>query len=222
MTSLSKSLPDIFQIVVARYKEDVSWTEPLSNVVIYDKSGNSSPTTSHPTIHLPNIGREGHTFYTHIVNNYESLPSYICFVQGHPFDHFPIFLDVLNVIRRTKGKCLQNRSFVPLSNRLIRCTLDGCRYHPGLPLHRVYNTLFGHDKVNPPPHIDFGPGGQFIVSRQRILARPKAFYQQIVQMLEHSANPIEGYVMERFHCLVFANNNTLHGQTSHEQNENKL
>lgn len=223
--NLSTLFPDTFQIVVARYKEDVSWTKPFSNVVIYDKSGDSFPTTSHPTIYLPNIGREGHTFYKHIVDNYDSLPPYICFLQGHPFDHFPRLLAVLYFIRCTRGKCLENRSFVPLSKCLISCTLNGCKYHPRLPLKQVYNTLFANEKNRyPPASILFGPGGQFIVSRQRILARPKPFYQQIVKMLEHSVNPIEGYVIERFHYLIFttkSQNQRHEGNSSDHQTHRK-
>jgi hypothetical protein len=50
----------------------------------------------------------------------------------------------------------------------------------------------------------FGAGGQFIVSKTQILKRPKDFYLQIVKMLENDINPIEGYVIERFHSLIFS------------------
>jgi hypothetical protein len=42
-----------------------------------------------------------------------------------------------------------------------------------------------------------------MVSREKILQRPKAFYQRIVDMLAESKNPIEGFVIERFHQLIF-------------------
>lgn len=75
-------------IVVARYKEDISWITELKNIntkYIYNKSG------SNEYIPLPNIGREAHTFLYHIVNNYDELmntPNNITFFsQGKISDH---------------------------------------------------------------------------------------------------------------------------------------
>jgi hypothetical protein len=49
----------------------------------------------------------------------------------------------------------------------------------------------------------FGAGAQFIVSKQNILKRDKNFYSKIVELLEYSVNPIEGFVIERFHEIIF-------------------
>ena len=49
----------------------------------------------------------------------------------------------------------------------------------------------------------FGAGAQFIVSKKRILHKSKAFYSKIVKMLDTNINPIEGFVIERFHELIF-------------------
>jgi len=49
----------------------------------------------------------------------------------------------------------------------------------------------------------FGVGAQFIVSKKKILQRPKEFYLKIVEILENDINPIEGFVIERFHNLIF-------------------
>jgi len=49
----------------------------------------------------------------------------------------------------------------------------------------------------------FGAGAQFIVSKNQILKRPKEFYLKIIKLLEYSKNPIEGYVIERFHQFIF-------------------
>ena len=49
----------------------------------------------------------------------------------------------------------------------------------------------------------FGAGAQFIVSKKCILKRSKAFYSKIVEILQNNINPIEGYVIERFHKIIF-------------------
>jgi hypothetical protein len=46
-------------------------------------------------------------------------------------------------------------------------------------------------------------GAQFIVSRKIILQKPKEFYLNIIKILELNIDPIEGYVIERFHKLIF-------------------
>jgi len=49
----------------------------------------------------------------------------------------------------------------------------------------------------------FGAGAQFIVSKKCILNKPKVFYSKIVEMLQNDINPIEGFVIERFHKIIF-------------------
>ena len=65
----------------------------------------------------------------------------------------------------------------------------------------MYEILFNEKKED--MSFKFGSGAQFIVSKTKILQRPKEFYLKIVKMLENSINPIEGYVIERFHNLIF-------------------
>ena len=88
-----------------------------------------------------------------------------------------------------------------LSEYIINCNLSGCDYHSNLPLINIYEKLFNMEKTNMP--FQFGAGAQFIVSKKKILQRPKEFYLKIVEMLEYDINPIEGFVIERFHNLIF-------------------
>jgi hypothetical protein len=39
--------------------------------------------------------------------------------------------------------------------------------------------------------------------KKKILQRPKEFYLKVVEMLDKDINPIEGFVIERFHKLIF-------------------
>jgi hypothetical protein len=74
-------------IVVSRYNEDVNWTKQFNNVIIYNKGEKLSDDFNQ--ILLNNVGREGHTYYKHIYDNYDNLDDYIIFLQGNPFDHSP-------------------------------------------------------------------------------------------------------------------------------------
>ena len=92
--------PYQYQIVVAHYQENLQWLEPyLSLIRVYHNGGLSHiPRVSQSVLpdycisSLSNVGREGHTYLTHIIESWDFLAEKILFIQGHPFDHdfFPI------------------------------------------------------------------------------------------------------------------------------------
>lgn len=185
-------------IVVARYNETLEWTKNFSNVIVYNKGNPLSDDFNH--IVLNNVGREGHTYYKHIYDNYDNLTDYIIFLQGNPFDHSPNIISNLNKYVNNKEL---NIDFEFLSERVLKCNLKGCPHHriDKLPLIETYEKLFGERNEN--MNFIFGAGAQFIVSKKKILQRPKEFYLNIVEMLDKNINPIEGFVIERFHKLIF-------------------
>lgn len=187
-----------FSIVVARYQENTNWSKSFPNVTIYNKG--TPMHNEQNVVPLPNVGREGHTYYKYICDHYDDLPDYVAFLQGNPFDHSPNILDDLE---KGFGKGKIDTPFKFLSDRVLNCNLNGCKYHSGLPLKEVYQKLFGQNKED--LAFDFGAGAQFIVSKTNILRHPRSFYSSIVDMLSHHVNPIEGFVIERFHKLIFVN-----------------
>lgn len=183
-------------IVVARYTEDVEWTKQFSNVIIYNK-GNKLNDRFH-NILLNNVGREGHTYYKHIYDNYDKLTDYTIFLQGNPFDHSP---NIISNLHKYMNDTELSIDFEFLSERIYNCNLSGCLIHEGLPLIETYEKLFNERKSELP--FTFGAGAQFIVSKEKILKHPKEFYLKIIKILEKSSHPIEGFVIERFHKLIF-------------------
>lgn len=74
-------------MVVARYREDVAWLEPIArDCVVYNK-GPAMTCAFRALIELPNVGREAHTYVHHIVHNYDDLADVTVFVQGCVTDH---------------------------------------------------------------------------------------------------------------------------------------
>lgn len=185
-----------YAIVVARYNEDIEWTKQFSNVIIYNKGYKLNDGFNE--ILLNNVGREGHTYYKYIFDNYDTLPDYTFFVQANPFDHSPCIASNLN---RYINDTALNVGFDFLSETILDCNLSGCIYHSNLPLVDTYEKLFNVKSNN--LKFQFGAGAQFIVSKKNILKRPKEFYLKIVEMLQNNINPIEGFVIERFHKLIF-------------------
>lgn len=82
------------ECVIARYNEDISWIKELKNkkITIYNKGNNDIP---NKFIKLPNIGRESHTYLTHIIKNYDNLADITIFTQANPFFHSPDFIKLI-------------------------------------------------------------------------------------------------------------------------------
>ena len=78
-----------FKIICSRFNEDIQWTKPfVESLLVYNKgldTINYIPKSN--IIKLPNYGREGGSYLHFIINNYDSLPDYMLFLQGNPFDH---------------------------------------------------------------------------------------------------------------------------------------
>ena len=81
--------------VVAKYKEDISWTEKLDCEFIIV---NKDPDDDRFEINYKNIGRETETYARAVVENYYKLLNYdsVVFLQGHPFDHCPELISMLS------------------------------------------------------------------------------------------------------------------------------
>jgi hypothetical protein len=187
-----------FCIIVARYNEDIEWTIQFSNVIIYNKGQKLN--NGHNEIMLNNVGREGHTYYKYICDNYEKLADYTIFLQGRPFDHSPNIINNLNKYINNKHLSID---FEFLSESIHYSSLDiECnRYWQCKNIHKNWERVFGLIGGN--HECIFGAGAQFIVSKNKILKNPKSFYENIVKMLEYTIDPLEGYDIERFHKYIF-------------------
>ena len=185
-------------IVVARYNECVEWTKQFPNVIIYNKGINLD--NSYNEVLLNNVGKEGHTYYKYICDNYENLSDYTIFLQGNPFDHSPNILSNLNKYITNKELSID---FDYLSEYIQRSSLVlESLVHPVCKnIRNTWKMVFG---VNIEDHeCIFGAGAQFIVSKNKILKNTKEFYNNIVKVLEYTINPEEGYDIERFHKYIF-------------------
>lgn len=155
------------EVVVARYDEDINWVKELDyEVVVYNKNELDNDLFSK---NLPNVGREGHTFFHHIVTNYDNLSDYTAFLQGKPDDH------MRNVIDEINGFDFKSE-FKPLGT-LHQLTME---YESINEQVESFSKRIGFEITYP---IYMTPGAQYIISRRLIHKRPKEFYQKILDSL---------------------------------------
>lgn len=89
-------------IIIAHYNENLERIKPLTNfnIAVYTKGHlDKSQFKDYVNIKifaLPNIGNEQHTYYYHIVNNYNELKGDLIFTQAGPFEHCKYFYDKID------------------------------------------------------------------------------------------------------------------------------
>jgi hypothetical protein len=203
------------ELVVARCGEDLRWLRRVPRhvkVTVYNKGEDLDPEliallsgSRRISFHfLENVGREAHTYLTHLITRYGELPAVTVFCQGHPFDHAPDFHDRLQAlvsgeetVDRFKwygfldetddpqGK----RLFVPWSKNPERLELETAR---------LYRELFGEDS---PEWFCFRGGAQFAVTGQAIRVRERDFYQRALDLC--LSIPLAAHSYERIWDRIF-------------------
>lgn len=214
------------RLVVARYREDLSWLRELGlPAQVYNKGPELDPAALPPGVAvqaLPNTGREAHTYLTHIVRHYDALPEWTAFLQGNPFAHLAPPEEPAVTPEALRARLLQliaaGRPFAGLAWFRLRC--DGLgRPHDladpakegrwlgwgkDIPVAAVFEKLFGQGA--PREFIARAPTGNMLVRRDRILARPLDFYRRALDLVLADPDDAEntGHAFERLWQAVFS------------------
>lgn len=185
------------ELVVARYNEDLNWLRRVPKpirVTVYDKSG-TEPVYPGATP-LPNVGREAHTYLHHIVSRYDSLSDWTIFCQGKPFDHA---YDFHHRLRAMVADPTAIGLFQWLGHIIDTDDERGQRLFVtwsknaagrGLNLAGFHQALFG---TAGPALYPFVLGAQFVVHRDVIRQRPRAFYEHALAVSVTFPDAAHGY-----------------------------
>jgi hypothetical protein len=166
-------------VVIAKYKEDVSWIQNIKHpVIVYDKC--ETPDVSF--IPRPNIGREAETLLHVIITHYHEFPDAIIFLQGDPRGN-PIkytYEEVINSINQEQGEF-----FSPFMNEVHEGNFSSHWLKRSCILHQI---LF--DYTN---RVYYASGAQYIITKNAVLNRPIEFYQLIHSLILKFGNtPLDG------------------------------
>ena len=184
----------IKEFVICYYAGGLEWIKQITGfdqIHVFDKSNSGKG------IPQKNVGREHYTYLKFIIERYNSLPDITVFAQGWPFDHRENFLECVNTLP-------DDIEFVPLGEWHIESDELGLPHeqllYGGIPLKRVYEELFEQPF---PDRIRCYANSMFAVSRERILKRPREFYEKMLTYVDYDHTPIETYVFERLWHIVF-------------------
>jgi hypothetical protein len=183
----------------ARYIEDISWLnriDPSIKIYLYNKNENNHYPNS---IHLPNIGREGHTYIQHICENYDTLSEYLFFFQGYPFDHTGSCIEIINedldiwnlksqlrfdgywgYCHNYFGTMWNLDKAIEFEGDCLRCDKNGKpHHHENIPCWQLWEEMFDCEI---PETLEFNPGNQFNVSRDLIKQRGLDFWKKLLAL----------------------------------------
>lgn len=193
------------ELVVSYYKENLNWLDKLKDykITIYNKSGVDIPNT----INLPNVGREMHTYFHHIVTNYDNLSDWVFFTQADPFDHVHNYEWILDVFPNSLSYNKLNIddcyffSYGIFKDKLVSESNGRPHHVPVLNIDSLWSSLF----TSPPPSgYPFVAGCLFCVTREQIRMRDISFYEKCLKITEErEQSPWE---FERMMFYVFNKN----------------
>ena len=195
-------------IVIARYKENISWIDEYYekyklNVIIYNKGNLIYKPEIYKNIELINYGRESHTYLKYIIDNYDNLPPLVVFTQGCNKDHITNVDDLIN------NDLLITASDIPYLSDCKNFRLH--QYYGNLELNKDGLTCSEWIKKYIEPDIEnyiknnyfkAKYGACFSIKKEYILSRTKLFYEELFYQLQ-SLNPEVGHFFERSWYYIF-------------------
>jgi len=207
-----------FDVVVAHYKENLAWVdslehESINKIHIYTK-GTEDVVFKNPKAsvsHLPNIGRESHTYLYHCHSQYEEInekkcPDFVFFLQGSPHG-----MEGEKLYKAIK-ELLENREMQFTSNFRVSSAYSflnkgRCNNWQGQTSISKYDIKEWCDNfLRPSLQIEKIPvfwNACFGVSTDRILSNPKEKYEFLMEGELSELNPECGHYFERLWYYVF-------------------
>lgn len=199
-------------IVIARYNESLEWIDkcltPIQkrSVWIYNKGDDEISVVGVPSNQiqrLPNVGREAHTYLTHVLRHWDKLPSQLWFLQGNPFDHLEINSDFDTVqkwFRIWTNKIYLN-GFSP--NMCREFPLNKHETSAGELTDMPFGTWLEKytGKMYRPP-LTWYIGACFGCSRAQVQHRTREYYESLLEQLQ-TKSPEAAWYMERAWMYIF-------------------
>jgi hypothetical protein len=176
-----------FEIVVAKFKEDVSWTDCYpANATVYSKDQDDNLTRY---VKLPNLGREGGSYLHHIVNNYDQLAARTFFAQGDPFPHPTIaisdyatnaspFAVATNNVQSMDWTVPWSKPDQRMDSRVLQDFLRLTECDPTIQSFR------------------WTQGAQFALDREQIQKRSRSYYQRLLTITQQKTVSLDAKLFD--------------------------
>ena len=203
--SASSLVPE-YEFVISQYKEELDWLAPVANHChIYHKGSQDIPHFEYRQWEkLPNIGREGHSYLHHIINNYDYLSDITVFLQGSLSTEtwfgraFKNIGEYVSLAHENHFSCSSLEENYSNWGRIKEVESETHRAKDTFG--KYWQDIFGFPH---PQTIDVCYAGCFSVTRGLIRQHPIEFYRKLLSTVDFSSDPIEGHYLERLWMSIF-------------------
>jgi len=214
------------ELVAARYSEDmldlITRLPDDVRLTVYNKGDKLNlpakvRARAGRVVQLRNVGREGHTYLHHIVENYDNLADLTIFSQACVVHHLRGSFDPycncpdatepwshmrLESVEKSAYHTQWNRARAKLPDHVTNAILHYGARRSDLPFSEWWGRYVKLDPPNPRT-VQFSWGGLFSVTRPYIHQNSKGYYKKILKTLSQHPNPEEGHFLERAWSYIF-------------------
>lgn len=213
--------PEPLELVVFRYREDVSWSDRWAGCrTLYNKGDDDAGVEGRTLERLDDVGGEGEAYLRHIIRRYPDFADVTVFVQGGVADHCNASM-LSSLIEAFEGgrQPADWSGYVGLSRMWGGVTRYEDDRHLGdaLPLREACEAVGvvrfpvppAWTAEEPTPSAEDGTwacnyDNMFAVRRDRLLAHPKESYERLLNDVLLARDPLGGFAVERMWTLMFA------------------
>lgn len=198
-----------FEMVIARYDEDISWSDNYKSFrTVYNKG---EPISNVESIFLNNEGHLAHTILTHIITNYDRLAETTFFTHGSfNYRNDQLIKDTYPCHRLFSEFIVSDpNTLVYIPRRDSPVKTQKFYDYPDT-TETVFKRIF--DSPYPSKPYLWGCGKIVSVGKHLILKRPKSFYENVLEFIMSPHNDekpsqhvyrTRGIYIERFFLVFF-------------------
>lgn len=189
------------KVIATNYNADCQWIPAYTkDYFIYDRTNCGLPNR----VVRKNLGDADFDKLTYIIDNYDKLPEVFMLIKTNLFKF---------ITPEEFAQVRENTDFTPLLTKTHRVYEPICRYDEnGIyeerndswylgPVPSLYFRNYGEFAsafgLPNPEYLKFAPGGNYIVTRERIHRYPKVFYEALAAILPYTQRPGEAHMIER-------------------------
>lgn len=194
------------KVIASHYAGDCSWIPDYTDdYILYDRSDSG---LLH-RIEVPNVGNADYDKLTYLVDNYDDLPDQFLLTKSNIFKY---------ISREEFDAVKYNTSFTPLLTQHHKVYEPVCRYTNGIyeevnnswylgsvpaKYFKSYNEFANAFGLPTPEYLQFAPGGNYIVTRERVHRYPRYFYEDLRLLLPYTQLPGEAQFIERTYYTLW-------------------
>lgn len=201
------------KVIATNYNADCSWIPKYTrDYFVYDRTNCGLPNR----VVRKNIGDADYDKLSFIVDSYDDLPDIFMLTKTNIFKY---------ITPQEFDEIKDNQHFTPILTRNHSTYSDQrgdvvCRYDENgiyeerndswylgsVPSYyfRNYGEFAAAFGLPSPDFLKFAPGGNYIVTKERIQRYPKDFYEALRSILPYTQRPGEAHMIERTYYTLWA------------------